>query len=91
MGTIKEPSLTEDEVVRRYLAGEGRTMIALRAKKPDYWVQEILTRHGVEMRTMSEVQKLVCAERSDRYRQRRKQLGPRRPIYRGMVEGEAAP
>ena len=50
MGSLKIPYMTEQEVVDRYLAGEARGMIALRAKKSDAWVVTVLTRMGIPIR-----------------------------------------
>jgi hypothetical protein len=80
MGSIKVPRLSEAEIVARYVAGEGRTMLALRAKMPDAWVREVLVFHGVELRTHAEATKAagprIAAQRKRserRFRERRGQ------------------
>lgn len=60
MGSLKVPRLSEAEIVTRYVAGEGRTMLALRAKMPDAWVREVLAFHGVELRTQAEAAKAAA-------------------------------
>lgn len=54
MGSFKIAAMTEQEVVDRYLTGEARGMIALRAKKTDAWVVTVLTRWGVPIRNQQQ-------------------------------------
>ncbi len=54
MGSLKPAIMTDEEVIRRYEAGESRGMIGLRAKKPDYWVVDVLIRNGIPLRAPSD-------------------------------------
>lgn len=59
MGSIKVQVLPDEEIVSRYLAGEARGMIGLRAKIPDYRVIEILTGNGITLRSPAEARAIT--------------------------------
>jgi hypothetical protein len=65
MGSLKIPYLSDQEVVDRYLAGEARGLIALRAKKSDAWVVDVLIRHGVKLRTASQAISMSVKSRAE--------------------------
>lgn len=66
MGTFKVQRLTDAEIVARYVAGEGRGILGLRAKLPDYRVTEILTAAGVRLRGTNEAIRLSHNQRKSR-------------------------
>lgn len=59
MGSIKVQTLSNDEIVARYLAGEARGLIGLRAKIPDYRVVEILMSNGITLRSPAEARAIT--------------------------------
>lgn len=65
MGSLYIPRLSEQEVVDRYVAGECKGLIGLRAKKSDAWVTEVLTRNGVPLRTPSESMAIMMRNRAE--------------------------
>lgn len=65
MGSIKIPAITEADVVTMYEAGEARGLIALRAKKSDGWVVDVLIRHGVKLRTASQAISMSVKSRAE--------------------------
>lgn len=75
MGSIKVQALPDEEIVARYLAGEARGLIGLRAKVPDYRVKEILSDNGITLRSPAEVTTIkvkLQREHRDRIQQRRR-------------------
>lgn len=67
--TRRRPRLSEDEMVERYVKrGESRTLIALRAKVPDYHVEAVLVARGVRMRGPAEAVRLAMRQRAERLR-----------------------
>jgi hypothetical protein len=65
---VKQPRLTTAEIIERYLAGESRTLVALRAKVSDQHVRQILMDAGIPLRTMDEARRLGVLERYKRAR-----------------------
>lgn len=65
MGSLYIPKLSEDEVVARYVAGESRGLLGLRAKKSDAWVVACLIRAGVPLRTPSEAMAIMMRNRAE--------------------------
>lgn len=65
MGTIKVQALPDEEVVARYLAGEARGMIGLRAKIPDCRVVEILAANGITLRSPAEARAITSKLRQE--------------------------
>lgn len=64
MGSLRRVSrLSDAEIIERYQAGEGRTMIALRAKVPDYHVEAVLTAARVRIRGPAEATRLALSRR----------------------------
>jgi hypothetical protein len=63
MGSVKISRLSDAEICERYRDGECRTMLALRAKVPDYRITEILTAHGVRLRGPNEALRLALKQR----------------------------
>lgn len=63
MGTFKVSRLSDDEVCARYLAGESRTLIALRCRMPDQHVRDVLAHCGIPLRAPSEVRAMTAQAR----------------------------
>lgn len=61
MSVRKISRLTDAEIVARYQAGESRTLIALRAKVPDYHVEAVLIASGVRLRGPGEALRMARA------------------------------
>lgn len=75
MGTVKIQAIPDAEIISRYLAGEGRGLLGLRAKLPDSRIKEILTEAGVSLRGRAEARVLflpVARAQQQRQRQRRR-------------------
>jgi hypothetical protein len=70
MGTIKVQALPDKEIVARYLAGEARGLLGLRAKIPDYRVVEILTGNGITLRSPAEARVITSKLRQEHQRRR---------------------
>lgn len=70
MGTFRAPRLSDEDVCSRYLAGESRTMIALRAKMPDQYIRDVLQHYGVALRTQAEVKAMTGQARNVANRRR---------------------
>jgi hypothetical protein len=75
MGSLYLPRLSEQDVVDRYLAGESRGLLGLRAKKSDAWVVSCLTRAGVPLRSPTEAMAIMMRNRTEtQMRQRGKRV-----------------
>lgn len=59
MGSRSVCRMPESEIVARYQAGEPRTLIALRARVPDYHIEAVLTAANVRIRGSAEAIRLV--------------------------------
>ena len=66
MGTWRRQKISDEEICRRYQAGEGRVAIGLRAGLWDQEVVAVLQRHGVTLRTMKEAAVLAGEQRKAR-------------------------
>jgi hypothetical protein len=65
VGTFKAARLSDQDVVARYVAGEARGMISLRAGKPDAWVVAILQAAGIPLRTPAESMAILMRHRAE--------------------------
>lgn len=66
MGSVKVSRLSDAEICARYRDGECRTMLALRARVPDYRITEILQASGVRIRGPNEALRLALSQRRAR-------------------------
>ena len=66
MGTWRRQRIPDSEIVSRYLAGEGRVAIGIRAKLWDHEVVAVLQANGVTLRTMKEAAALAGEQRRER-------------------------
>lgn len=80
MGSIKISVLDDHDIIRRYVGGESRTMVALRCKMPDSYVVEVLERHGIPLRRPSEIKALVAEQRAVTIRRLEQRHGRRRHV-----------
>lgn len=78
MGSLKISVLDDADIIRRYVGGESRTMIALRCKMADSYVVEVLERHGIALRRPEEVKRLVAEQRAVTIRRLEQRHGRRR-------------
>jgi hypothetical protein len=65
MGSLKKSRLSADEIVSRYLAGEGRVELSLRAGIPEPRIRGLLLAHGVALRTREEASVVWQQRRRD--------------------------
>lgn len=70
MGTFKASRLNDDEICARYVGGESRGIIGLRAKMPDAFIVEVLLHNGITLRTPSEVKAMTGQARNVANRRR---------------------
>jgi hypothetical protein len=71
MGTVKTQVIPSAEIISRYLAGEGRGLLGLRAKLPDSRIKEILTAAGISLRGRAEARVLFAPRASAQQRRQR--------------------
>mgnify|MGYP007008284795 CR=1 FL=1 len=67
MGSLRRQRISDDEIVKRYQAGEARDVLKFRAKVPDARIIEILHENGVTLRTRSQVTVLIEKGRGAHY------------------------
>lgn len=64
MGSLPRTSrISDQEIIARYRAGEGRGILALRAGIGDSMIVGILTAAGVPLRNPSEVKAMIAKSR----------------------------
>lgn len=71
MGRSKRSVLSDDEIIARYRDGESISLVALRAKVPDYHVTAVLVAAHVRLRGRCEALRLALKDREQRGSTRR--------------------